>query len=509
MIDDEQNATARTPPAMHARRAANEDFRSLVIRGIAWKGIGQVGIQLTRLAVALALARILAPEAYGLAGMALVFAGFVLIFSDLSMGQAIVQRRGLSELDKTTAFWISTAAGATFAFAGVVLSSAVAAFFDEPRLQPMIVALSFSFLISSVGTTQSALLVREMAFRALEIREIAATAAGAATAIGVALAGGGAWAIIAQQLVVSSASTVLVWLYSPWRPTARFSRTSVRSLAGFTANMLGTNTLTQLRSTTDNALIGRFLGASSLGAYALAYNMILVPFNRVAVPVGQVLFPALSRIQDDPALIAAYWRRAIRLLGALAMPALVGLIVVAPDFVAVALGPRWQDAAPVIQLLGVVGLLQTLQFLNPIVLQALDHTSLLFRWTLVSYGAALIAFVIGLQWGITGVAAAFAVSAAVTEPTYAWITGRLIGVRLSQLARDLSGTVQATVALAAAVLTARSLLLGTELHASVRLFVEVTVGAAAFALVFRWRARSIIDEVRALRTSAGTAPPPA
>src|SRR5215218_2565517 len=138
------------------------DLRSLVIGGIAWKAFGQVGIQITRLLVALALARILAPTEYGLAGMALVFSSFVLIFSDLSLGQAIVQRRSLSEVDKATAFWVSVGAGATFTVLGIALSGAVAAFFGEAELQPMIAALSLSFLISSIGTTQSALLVREM-----------------------------------------------------------------------------------------------------------------------------------------------------------------------------------------------------------------------------------------------------------------------------------------------------------------------------------------------------------
>lgn len=497
-----------SPPVPAVAPVAGDNLRSLVLSGIAWKGIGQVGIQVTRLGVALALARILAPDAYGLAGMALVFAGFVLIFSDLSLGQAIVQRRSLSSVDKATAFWISIGAGVAFTGAGIALAGPVAAFFGEPELRPMIATLSLSFLISSVGTTQSALLVREMAFRGLEIREIVATIAGAATALGVALAGGGAWAIIAQQLTVSAASTVLVWLYSPWRPSFRFSRDSVRRFASFSANMLGTSTLSQLRATTDNALIGRFLGTSSLGAYALAYNMILVPFNRIAVPVAQVLFPAMSRIQEQPALIADYWRRSIRLLGAIAMPALVGLILVAPDFVAVALGPEWRDAVPVIQLLGVVGLLQTLQFLNPIVLQALDRTSLLLRWTLFSYAAAVVAFVVGLQWGIVGVATAFAVSAAITEPAYAWITGRLIGVSLAQLARDLSGIAQASAALAVAVLPTRLFLLEAGSGATTRLLVEIALGAVVFVAVCRWRAPSVIDEIRRLRTRApaGAAP---
>ena len=439
------------------------------------------------------LARILAPDEYGLAGMALVFGSFVLIFADLALGQAIVQRRSLSIVDKATAFWISIAAGAAFTLAGIALSGPIASFFGESELRPMIAVLSLSFLLSSIGTTQSALLVREMAFRGLEIREIVATASGAAVAIAVALAGKGAWAIIAQQLTVSIASTVLVWHYSPWRPSARFSRESLRAFAGFSANMLGTNTLSQLRSTTDNALIGRFLGAASLGVYALAYNMILVPFNRIAIPIAQVLFPAMSRIQDEPTRMAEYWRRSIQMLAAFAMPALVGLILVAPDFVAVALGSKWSEAVPVIRLLGVVGLLQTLQFLNPIVLQALDRTSLLFRWTLFSYVCAVAAFVVGLQWGIVGVAAAFAASAAVTEPTYAWLTGRLLGVSLLQLARDLAGIAQATAAMAAAVLLTRMLLLETGAGAAVRLAVEIGVGTLVFATVCRWRAPSVMD----------------
>ena len=478
---------------------SDEGLRSLIVRGIAWKGIGQVGVQLTRLGVALALARILAPDAYGLAGMALVFGSFVLIFADLALGQAIVQRRSLSADDTATAFWMSVAAGLTFTLAGVALSAPLAAFFGEPELRPMIAALSLAFLIASVGTTQSALLVREMSFRVLELREIVATGAAAAAAIAVALAGGGAWAIIVQQLTVTTVSTVLVWRYSPWRPSARFSAESLRAFAGFSGNVLGTNALTQLRGTTDNALIGRFLGTSALGAYALAYNVILVPLNRIGVPIAQVLFPALSRFQDETARIAEYWRRSIRMLAAIALPALVGLIIVASDFVAVALGPKWKDAVPVIQFLGIVGLLQTLQFLNPIVLQALNRTSLLLRWTLVSYVAAVAAFLVGLRWGIVGVAAAFAISAAVTEPAYAWITGRLVGVRLSDLARDLSGVVQATAALVAVVLPTRLLLQDAGVGPALRLTVAVVLGGIVYTAACRWRAPALIEELRQLR----------
>lgn len=494
---DEPDAGGHVAPEPPA--SGVEGLQPLVLRGIAWKGIGQIGIQTTRLVVALALARILAPEEYGIAGMALVFGSFILIFSDLALGQAIVQRRSLTAEDKATAFWTSVGAGTAFTLVGIGLAGPVADFFDEPRLRPMIMVLSLNFLISSIGTTQSALLVREMAFRGLEIREIAAAAAGAVTAITVALAGFGAWAIITQQLAVSIVSTLLVWLYSSWRPTRRFSMERLRGLAGYTANVFGTNTVTQLRATTDNVLIGRFLGAPALGAYALAYNIILVPFNRIAVPVAQVLFPAMSRIQDDPGLVAVYWRRSMRMLGAFAMPALVGLTLVAPDFVPVVLGEKWTDAVPVIQLLALVGLLQTLQFLNPAVLQALDRTSLLFRWSLVSYAVAVIAFVIGLHWGIVGVAAAFLVAASITEPTFAWLTGRLVGVGVGTLARDLAGVAQATIAMAGAVLVTRLWLVDAGFGASARLAAGVPIGALVYLGVCYWRAPGVVEEARRLR----------
>jgi O-antigen/teichoic acid export membrane protein len=493
-------------PTTDASPGAAADVRRLILGGIAWKGASQVGIQLTRVAVAVVVARILAPDEYGIAGMALVFSGFVLIFSDLALGQALVQRLSLTEPDKATAFWTSIAAGATFALVGVALAAPIADFFGEPRLEAMVMVLSVTFVVSAAGTTQSALLVREMNFRALELREIAATLVGAAAAVAGALAGLGAWAIVSQQLAATATTTALVWAYSPWRPTATFSGASLRRFAGFSANMLGTQTLTQLRVATPNAVIGRALGAPALGVYTLAYNVILLPFNRVAVPISQVLFPAMARIQDDRERLAGYWLRSIRLLAALVMPALVGLIVVTPDFVAAVLGKDWEEAVPVIRLLAAVGLLQTLQFLNPIVLQTLDRTSLLFRWSILSFAVAIVALAVGVRWGIVGVAAAFAVSAAVTETAYAWLTARLLGIPPVRVVRDLAGVAQATAAMAIAATATRAALLEAGAGPATRLAGAALVGAVVYVGACLWRARPLVEELRGLRRPAPARP---
>jgi O-antigen/teichoic acid export membrane protein len=492
-------STSEFDAATPASPSTAGDARRLILSGVAWKGVAQVSIQATRLLVAITLARLLAPHDYGLAGMVLVFSSFALIFSDLALGQTLVQRRVITEADASTVFWTSVGSGLIFTLVGVALSGPISAFFGEPVLQPMIAVFSLSFLIWGVGLTQSAMLVRNMAFRSLEIRQIAATMIGGIVGIAVALDGHGAWAIVCQQLAGAAAATLLVWRFSTWRPRWMYSLPSLRGFAGFSANVLGTNVLTQLRPITANVLIGRFLGASALGAYALAYNVMLVPFGRIAEPLAQVLFPALSRSQDDREQIVKYWLRAARLLAALAMPALLGLIVVASDFVEVVLGHDWARATPVIQLLAVVGLLQTLQFLNPVLLQAIDRTSTLLAWSAGSFAVSLVAFAIGLHWGIVGVAAAFAIAAAASEPFYTWLVARAVGISVSTFVSNLSGIAQATAVMVGALLAARLLMINAGVTTSARLILLIGLGMVTFAATALWRAQDVIADVKSLR----------
>ena len=191
-------------------------------------------------------------------------------------------------------------------------------------------ALSVVFPLSALSSVQVHLLVRKMDFRALELRSIAGVVVGAAAAIFVAANGGGAWALVVQQLAFFGVSLLLLWRFSSWRPKFMFSRQSLREMRAFGGNVSGTLLMTQMTQNSDNVLIGRFLGPTQLGLYALGYNVILVPFSRIASPLNLVLYPAFSRVQHDRDRLAALWLRVLRLVGAIAVPAMLVLIVVAP-----------------------------------------------------------------------------------------------------------------------------------------------------------------------------------
>jgi len=477
---------------------SSDDLRSLIAQGLVWKGVSQVVLQISKLAVVLVLARLLTPHDYGIAAMAIVLTTLIFFLSDLSLGNTLIQRKTVTEADRSTVFWTSIGIGSFFTLLGIGLSGPLAAFYGEPAVQPLLAALSVSFVITAVGTTQNAILVREMEFRSLELREMGATLAGAAVGITTAFLGYGAWAIILQQLTFSSAATLLIWRYSSWRPRRIYSLASLRGLAGFTGNVFAANVIDRVRLNTDTLLIGRFLGASAVGVYALAYTVILVPFNRIAVPMAQVLLPAFARIQDERDRVASMWLSATRLLGAVAIPALLGLAVVAPDVVEVALGDRWRGATPVIQLLAWIGLLQTLQILNSPILQALDRTSTILVWSLVNVAAGLLAFFIGLRWDIVGVAAAFLVAAVLVTPLFIWRTARAVGIPVRRYAQCLSGVVQASLVMIACVITARIAMVEYGVPAPSRLALLVILGAAVYLPLCAWREPAVVAEFRRL-----------
>jgi O-antigen/teichoic acid export membrane protein len=428
--------------------------------------------------------------------MVLVFSGFAIVFTDNALKTAVIQRRDLTEEDRSTVFWLSAGIGLLLALLGIVLAGPLAAFYGEPEVRPLFIALSIGFFVMALGTTQSALLARDMEFRRLELRQIAATLVGAVAGISIALADFGAWAIVGQSLAETFTSTLLLWFVTPWRPSLTFSFASLRRLGGFAGYVFGENVLFQAGRNLNSVVIGRVLGAASLGTYTLATNVILMPFSRIAGPLQQVFFPAFSLMRDDRERIADVWIRATRLVALISMPALVGLMIVAPDFVTVVLGPRWSEATRVIQILAFVGILQAIHTLNGEVLLALNRAKWYFWFTMLWFAGGLGAVALGVQWGIVGVAVLYAAFAVCVEPVRALITTRALGIPLRRFVSALLGVAQATLVMAVVVLAARELMVAVGVPAAPRLVLLVVLGAVVYLGSCLWRAPEVTGEIR-------------
>jgi PST family polysaccharide transporter len=488
-----------------------DSISNRILSGVAWKAASQVTLQIARMVVALVLARLLSPHDWGLAAMVLVFSGIVVVFTDSALGTALIQRRDLREEDRSSVFWFTTGIGAVLAVGGMLLAAPLAAFYGEPDVRWLFVALSGGFLVSTLGATHSALLTRDMQFARLELRQITATVVGSVVAIAIALEGGGAWAIVGQVLGEAVVSTILLWILTPWRPRWLFSFASLRQLAGFAGYVFGENVLWQAGRSVVGVLIGRVLGAASLGAYTLATTVILMPFSRIAAPLQQVFFPAFSQMGTDRARMADVWIRATRLVAAVALPALAALAVLAGDFVDVVLGDRWAGVTPLIRILAVVGAVQSLQTLNGEILLALGRARTLFRFTALWFLAGVGSVSVGLAagWGISGVAACYTVATLAVEPVRAYLTTSALGIPLARFVRSLGSVVQATAAMTAVLWTGSAVLAASGVPAPVRLVTLTVVGIVSFGGFCAWRAPEIVEELRRLRSARRRDDPPA
>jgi O-antigen/teichoic acid export membrane protein len=478
-------------------------FRASVVRGLAWQLAGRGTWQVSQLLVVAILARLLTPHEYGIAGMVLVMISFEPLLAGTGLAAALIQRPTITELDKSTVFWTNAAVGLLACAIGVAVSPLVADFYGTPQVEPLFAALSVVFLVSSLSSVQANLLIREMDFRSLELRSTAATLVAAAAAIAIAFEGGGAWALIVQQLAYFATSLALLTAFSRWRPRLMYSRESLRELRSFGSHVSGTILMNQVTQNADNVLIGRFLGAYPLGLYSLGYSVIMLAFSRITSPVIQILFPIFSRVQHERERVASLWLRSLRLMAAVTMPAMLGLVVVAPDMVAVVFGPRWHAATPIIQILSWVGLAVGLQGLSSIVLQALGQTRVQFKYASIQCAASVTSFAVGLHWGIVGVAACFAAVNVFLQPIYLHLASRAAGIGLRDCGRALAGVMQATAAVVLVAVLTRELLLADGVPLVPRLASTIAAGVVVYGLVLVWRAPEVIAEVRGLLARRG------
>jgi O-antigen/teichoic acid export membrane protein len=484
---------------------AASTVRSRTLQSMAWRTSSQTALQLSRVAVAVVLARLLTPTEYGIAGMVLVFSSFVLPFADLGLGAALVQRPSITRTDLSTVFWLSVSGGLLFTLGGLALAGPVADFYGQQQVKPLFATLSIGFIVVSFATVQRSLLVREINFRSLELRNLAGTVVGSVLAILAAAGGYGPWALIIQFLAWEIVSTGLLWVGSSWRPDFSFSRTSARNLGGFGLKAIGVRLLSDVRQNGDKLVIGRILGSAPVGIYLLATNIVLTPFNRMVVPLQDVLFPAFSRIQEGAEAVGAAWLRVNRVLAAVSLPAMLGLVVVAPDFVPLVLGSRWTPAVPIIQLLAWVGLLQALQGLNGAALIALDLAGRLFLVTAAIVITSFAAIFAGLPWGLKGVAVAYAVANTITFPVYTWMVTRYVNISLWAVARSLAGVTVAACAMVVATFVVRRALLAAGIPLAPRFILEVLGAAIVYVGTSMLTSREVIREIRSVRARRGEA----
>jgi O-antigen/teichoic acid export membrane protein len=434
--------------------------------------------------------------------MAQVATAFVITYSDFGLGLALVQKESITDVDRSTVFWASIVLGASMAGVCVAVAPFVARFYHTPEVEPLLDVLALSFLFTGVGSTHRSLQFRAMNYRALEIRSMAAAVLGTGVTICVALAGGGAWAIILGTVAATAASSILLIAMGGWMPRFVFSLDSLRELGAFGLRYVGGTTFLTLNQNVDNVLVGRVLGQAALGTYNLAYSVILVPISRVASPVCQLMAPAFARLQSDKPALRANWLRGTRLLLMVFLPLMLTVSVTAPDIVHIVFGSKWDAAIPVIRILASVCALLSVQGLADSALQAIGAMRTYLRMKALSFALNVTAFIVGIQWGLVGMAAAFGISTLLFMLLHLAVVSRSLNSPTWYFVPALAGVTVAAAALVIVEIGIYGLVGSTQTGPVVQIAVTALGGVLAFVLMCLWLERGALLELIRFSTRA-------
>lgn len=477
--------------------------------GAMWNGITYALSKGLVLISTVVLARLLVPDDFGLVGIGLLVVGYLEIVNDFGVSAAVIQRRDDHIRTADVAFWTNMMLGTCLTVVGVAVAPLIADFFQDARATPIIQVLSLTFFVSSIGAIHESRLRRELDFRRRAGPELAKALVKGTVAISFAAGGAGAWSLVWAQMASALTGSVMYWRALAWRPRRRWDGAIARSLLGFGSQITLVGLLGTVLRNVDYILIGRWLGTRALGLYTLAFRMPQLLVEGVATIVGQVVFPAFSRLQHDPARMRAALARVLTVTSLLIAPLGIGIALIADPFVRVFYGERWEPAITTMQLLAVYMVVQSASRNVGDLYKAIGRPGILTVLAVVKLAFTVPALILAVPHGIVAVAATQVAVATLATAIDLAVAARRVGLSARAMVTVFAPAGRATTVMTVACVGCAMLL--DDRGPSITMAAVVMVGIVSYCgalwLFDRDRAREVMSLVRRVpstgeRTSA-------
>ena len=369
-----------------------------------WSALDVVMRQGLQGIVVMVLARILTPEDFGVVAMLAIFIGVAGVFIDSGFSSALIQRQNTTPTDEATVFFFNIMVGAIVALLLCAAAPWIAVFFKHPVLQYLTYAVAFNLFIGAWGSIHTTLLSKELNFKVTAKVGLVTSLLSGVLAIIMATQGFGVWSLAGQMLAASVMTVVLLWTWHPWRPQWVFSSESMRSLFRFGGYLTGTGLVSVLHMNLYSVLIGRFYSVHDVGIYDVAQKTQLMSGNLIMSVISRVAYPVFSATAQDKERLVRGFRKAQKLVMFVNIPLMLTIIVLADPIVRIFFGNQWLACVPVLQILGVVGILYPMQVLNLNILMAQGRSDLLFNTMLLKRSVAIGLTIAASFYGILAIA---------------------------------------------------------------------------------------------------------
>ena len=367
-----------------------------------WVAISQVVKIFVQLINIVYLARLIPPSEYGIMAMALVIINFGMLIRDLGTAAAIIQRKDIDDKIINSIFWLNLYMGLGIAICIILSSPLISYFFREPKLIMVLLCISIIFPLSSSSSAHLALLERESKFKKIASVEIASSLIGVLVALFLAYKNFGVYSLVCQTIIFNALSTVQFWKASKWRPSFSnmFDFLGLKEIFGFSAHLSIFNLINYFSRNADSFIIGRYMASSVLGAYSLAYRIMLFPLASLTFVATRALFPILSKNQDDHDTLKKTYLDCVFGILFIVVPLMSGLAFLSKPFIILIFGKEWSLTANILLWLAPTAIIQSVLSTSGTVFMAKGRTDILMKLGILGMILYMSAFILGVQYNI-------------------------------------------------------------------------------------------------------------
>lgn len=343
------------------------------IKGIFWIYTSYFGGRIMTLITTAILARLLAPDDFGVIQAAMTFIVFLELFSNIGVNDALIYNTKEQEQTADTVFIINVGLGVVQFVLALLIAPFVGDAFNDPRGVTIVQALAFTLIIDSFGRTHDALMQKELQFRRRVLPELLSSFIKSVVSVLCALAGWGLWSLVAGAIVGSLARTISKWWVLRWVPRLRFYWGRVKDLWQYTTQILLFQLLGVALDQADQMMIGVLLGTLQLGFYSIAMRIPELIIANFSLILTRVLFPTYVKLKDDISALSDSFLMTTRYTAYVTVPIGLGLVAVAPELVLVVFGDDFVPAIILLQVLALMGLVSTLPWSVGDILKAIGR----------------------------------------------------------------------------------------------------------------------------------------
>lgn len=387
------------------RSSSKESISDKVIRGGGWVYGRMLFTNVMNLGVMVILARQLSPVDFGLVALAQVLTRFLSFLASDSVNQYVIYDNQPGREERVhAAFWMDLFLSCAATVIGLLLIPLVAGFYTEPGLGAVLGWILCRLPLDSLSKVPDALIKKNLDFKKLEIRDTILEIFIAIASVGMALSGWGVWSLVLPGFFASPIRAILIFFISPWKPRFEFNFRTWPRIFSYSASVMGGTVLSYSISEGDTLLVGKLMGSYNLGIYNLAWQSANLVGRTIVSLSNKLTFPALAAAMGDTQRLRAGMEKIFRVLAVSTFPLLIGLFVVADDFILAVYGPQWADAILPLRILIVYALRYAIGSPTGAVYKAIGRPDIGLKIMLFMLPFYLGAIWIGSFFGLAGVA---------------------------------------------------------------------------------------------------------